>query len=52
MQKFEDIAEMHECSFIPRVNRSMSPPRDVDTYIRDQETHLLSKQRKVKEQIN
>lgn len=49
MRKFEDIASITQCSFKPRVNKSLSPPRDPSTYIRDQESYQLSRQRKIRE---
>jgi len=43
MKNLEDIADLKECSFQPRVNKSNSPMRNVSTYVRDQETYELSK---------
>eukprot|EP00347_Sterkiella_histriomuscorum_P013707 403363677 len=52
LQKFDSIAEFNSCQFQPRTNKSNSPMRDIDQYLRDQESYELTKQRKIHEKLN
>jgi hypothetical protein len=35
LKKYEEVAQMKECVFLPHTNRSTSPKRNIDEYARD-----------------
>ncbi|CDW82157.1 UNKNOWN [Stylonychia lemnae] len=51
LKKYEEVSQMKDCLFRPQTNRSTSPKRNFQDYIRDQQQFQLSKQRKIQEKI-